>query len=161
MLDLWREQNTAPFRAIAASPRSAGDKFVAIGQLWIDERDFEPAFDGAIREWARVEASVAAELEKIDQERMAIFERIFLDLGYPQPEAMIRARVAYYHQVGYYTLAIKESRAVRDSYAPYYTRILSGRDLLPLPSKQETPEQETPRTPPPHRAAMKPRGAPG
>ena len=150
LLDRWREQNTAPFRAIAGRGGAATERFLEIVRLWLDEREFEPAFDGAIREWARESAAVAAELEKIDQERMAILEEIFVGLGFAQPEAMIRARVTYYHQVGYYTLAVKETRETRDRYLPLYTRILTGLALV-------APATETR---PPRRAATRQRGGP-
>jgi|SRR5579862_1217005 len=130
LLELWREQNTAPFRAIAAArSEPAFDRFMKLQGLWLYERDFEPAFDRAIRDWAGGTPSVAAALARIDAERMRILEEIFLDLGYSATEAMIRARVTYYHQVGYYTLAVRESRETRRQFLPLYTKILTGFDL--------------------------------
>ena len=41
-------------------------------------------------------------------------------------EAMVRARVVYFHQVGYYALGIDESRAERRRLISTYDRILTG-----------------------------------
>jgi hypothetical protein len=44
-------------------------------------------------------------------------------------DAHIRARVTYYHQVGYYALGIRESHKRRLNLMPRYVRALTGRDL--------------------------------
>jgi hypothetical protein len=49
-----------------------------------------------------------------------------LDLGYDETESFVRARTTYFHQVGYYTLGVRESREQRLKLLPLYTRILTG-----------------------------------
>jgi hypothetical protein len=49
----------------------------------------------------------------VDRKRIAVLERIFNDIGYTGKEAHIRARVMYYHQVGYYAMGVQESRKER------------------------------------------------
>jgi radical SAM superfamily enzyme len=65
----------------------------------------------------------------VDQRRIAILERIFIDLGFRATNAQIRARITYYHQVGYYALGIRESRSRRLELMPYYIRALTGSDV--------------------------------
>ena len=48
-------------------------------------------------------------VRRVDDERIDILKRIFLDMDYAEEEAFIGARVAYFHQVGYYALALKET----------------------------------------------------
>ena len=43
-------------------------------------------------------------------------------------EAHIRARVMYYHQVGYYAMGVQESQKERRVLIPYYRKVLTGRD---------------------------------
>jgi len=62
-----------------------------------------------------------------DHQRIAILKQIFLDMGNPDDEAFVRARIAYFHQVGYYTLGVKEDRAQRLRLLPLYIRFLTGR----------------------------------
>ena len=49
-----------------------------------------------------------------------------LQAGYDPDEATIRARVTYYHQVGYYAMDEKESKEQRRRNAALYQRILTG-----------------------------------
>ena len=43
-------------------------------------------------------------------------------------EAFVRARTTYFHQVGYYTLGVRESREQRLMLLPLYIGILTGRE---------------------------------
>ena len=49
----------------------------------------------------------------MDAERIRLITRIFRNLGFGTAEASIRGRITYYHQVGYYALAVRESRRTR------------------------------------------------
>jgi AcrR family transcriptional regulator len=127
----WCVRNTAPFIAAAEDERlPAEEKFRAIVDIWLDESDYDPAYDpaydAAIRDWARTSARIAGLVRRVDRQRIDVLARICLDLGYDPQEAEIRARVTYFHQVGYYALGLKESRRVRRRLAPIYTRVLLG-----------------------------------
>ncbi|HEX4153408.1 MAG TPA: helix-turn-helix domain-containing protein [Steroidobacteraceae bacterium] len=127
LLEDWRARNTAPFVAIAADEGMSGEeKFRALADVWLDESDYDPAYDAAIRDWARTSARVAARVRRVDRERIDLLAKICRDLGYARREAEIRARITYFHQVGYYALGLKESGRVRRRLAPIYTRILLG-----------------------------------
>src|ERR1700677_4897364 len=127
LLEDWRVRNTAPFLAAAADERRSGEgKFRALVDIWLDERDYDPAYDAAVREWARTSARVANLVRRVDRQRIDLLAKICLDLGYGPQEAEIRARITYFHQVGYYALGLKESGRVRRRLAPIYTRVLLG-----------------------------------
>src|ERR1700733_2334478 len=102
---------------------------LALTRLWIDESDYDPKWDGAVRDWARTSEAVRKVVQAVDQKRIAILERIFHDIGYQGREANVRARVMYYHQVGYYAMGVQESRRVRRALIPYYRKVLTGRDI--------------------------------
>jgi hypothetical protein len=68
-------------------------------------------------------------VERVDNRRIAVLERVFLDLGYKGKEAHVRARVTYYHQVGYYALGVRESRKQRLALLPFYKKILAGDEV--------------------------------
>ena len=59
--------------------------------------------------------------------RIALLQQVFEANGYKGDAAFIRARVAYFHQVGYYTLGIRESRETRARLLPQYLEVLLGR----------------------------------
>lgn len=127
LLKMWVSTNTRPFERVLQAPLSAEAKFQAIVDLWISEDQYDPRFDAAVREWARVSAHVARVVRHADEARISVLQRIFVELGYVEPDALVRARIAYFHQVGYYTLGIAESAATRRRLRPYYTRALIGK----------------------------------
>jgi len=127
----WAETNTAPIvRAVEAAGEDGHARMMALVRVWIDETDFSPDYDAAVRDWARRSPRVAATVRRIDARRIAVLQGIFDRFGYPPDAALIRARVAYFHQVGYYALAIRETKARRLSLLPLYYEALTG---LPIP----------------------------
>ena len=62
--------------------------------------------------------------------RLDILRGLFLALAFPKIEADIRARVMYYHQVGYYALRLRETIDYRRSVFPTYFKVLVG---VPFP----------------------------
>lgn len=94
--------------------------------LFIYETAFSSKFDLAVREWARKDTLVAEEVTRIDKERIALFQKIFLDAGYSKFDSLARAKILYFHQIGYYIVDLKESTAVRQRIARRYLEILSG-----------------------------------
>lgn len=122
----WRESNTRSLRRISASNASGRDQFAALVSMWIRARDYSPQYDSAVRDWARSAPHVARSVRRIDEERIRLITRIFMKLGFPRGEARIRARITYYHQVGYYTLAIHETARTRERLSPMYSLVLTG-----------------------------------
>jgi hypothetical protein len=73
-------------------------------------------------------------VRRVDGRRIGVLHKIFIDLGFGDPEALVRARVAYFHQVGYYALAITQDRESRLALVPIYVQVLTG---LPLTVVEE------------------------
>jgi AcrR family transcriptional regulator len=129
LLKFWARTSTVPFERIADTPeRSGQQKFQALVDLWINEKDHDPKWDAAVRDWARTSSKVLDTVHRVDEQRLGFIERVFRDLGYVGTEAHVRARVTYYHQIGYYALGVRESRKRRLELLPYYTKILTQRD---------------------------------
>jgi AcrR family transcriptional regulator len=129
LLKSWRQTGTVLFENILRARDLSGmDKYLAVTNLWIDEKAYQPKWDGAIRDWARISEAVRKVVHVVDQSRIAVLEKIFKEIGYTGKDAHIRARVMYYHQVGYYALGVEESRSQRRSLIPYYRRALTGRE---------------------------------
>ena len=123
----WELNNTAKFRSVLRDSGANGkEEFQALCDMWVSESGYSPQWDAAMREWARISPSVEAVVRRADDLRIAIIQRIFKDMGYEEPEALVRARITYFHQVGYYTLGVSESRAKRLKLLPIYIGILSG-----------------------------------
>jgi AcrR family transcriptional regulator len=129
LLAYWTETSTVLFEQILGIKGSDGlQKFKAIIDLWIDETDYDPKWDAAVRDWARTSKQVQHVVQRVDHQRIAVLEQIFTEVGFAGMEAHIRARVTYYHQVGYYALGVKESQKKRLALMPFYRRVLMGGD---------------------------------
>jgi dipeptidyl aminopeptidase/acylaminoacyl peptidase len=88
--------------------------------------EYSPAWDSALRNWATLSKQAAAVVRRVDEHRINIIREIFLHLGYLDPQALVRARIVYFHQVGYYTLALGESLEQRETLLPVYVDALLG-----------------------------------
>lgn len=130
LLQDWQDVNTRALRRIAAGDRTDGRaQFKELVDMWIEDDDYSPEYDSAVRDWARRSPDVAHRVHRVDNERIRLIQRIFHNLGFRGLEAHIRARVTYYHQVGYYALAVHESRPTRRRLTRMYTLALAGREL--------------------------------
>jgi len=128
LLNDWTRTNTEAFKAVLRDSGHNGmAEFVAVVDIWVAEKTYDPLWDAAVRDWARVSPKVADLVRRVDQERIAILQQIFLDMGCAEDEALVRARISYFHQVGYYTLGLQEPREQRLRLVPLYIRYLSGR----------------------------------
>jgi AcrR family transcriptional regulator len=130
LLTYWANTGTQLFeRVLKTCGRDGIQAYYALTHLWIDEKEYDPRWDGAVRDWARTSAAVFKTVQAVDDKRIAIIESIFLDMGYKGMNAHIRARVTYYHQVGYYALGVRESRKRRLRLLPFYAKVLTGREM--------------------------------
>lgn len=132
----WEQANNAGFEnALHRKSQGLSEFKIIAHDIWVSEKGYSAAFDTAIRDWSRSSRKVAASVRRVDERRIAILESVFLHLGYRQPEALVRARVAYFHQVGYYTLGFVEEEKTRLKLLPYYMSILTGVPLEQLKAR--------------------------
>lgn len=124
----WRETNSAAFLAAVAGPGTPRQRFDALMRVWIEEDGYSPAYDTAIRELGRVDPKVARAVAEVDETRIAALERLFAEAGYKPREALVRARVTYFHQVGYYAMGVQEARERRWTLSATYRQVLTGWD---------------------------------
>ncbi len=110
------------------TPQEALQALERLSERLLMETDFSPAFDMAVREWARVDKSVKRFVDRVDAKRLARLAALLTALGYEPEEAHVRARVVYYHQMGFYNLGhhLRQTKKERRKYAPVYLRILCG-----------------------------------
>ena len=131
LLASWRDANTAPFEdVLSANPGRPDQQLLEFFRIWLDPSLFDAAFDGAVREWARSSKPAERMLQVADKLRMDLLRRIFAAMGYDDLESEVRARIVYYHQVGYYALQVDEPMEQRLRLFPLYYRVLAG---VPVP----------------------------
>lgn len=123
----WEANNSAAFeRVVREGGNNGRAEFEAVVDVWIAEKDYDPAWDSAMRQWALQSPRVAQVVKRVDEHRIALIRQIFLDMGFQDLDALVRARITYFHQVGYYTLGLGETRDARIELMPAYTRALIG-----------------------------------
>lgn len=129
LLAYWAGTNT---RAIVEQAGRASDTIVDgvlhIFECWVNERIYSPRLDFAVRSWARQSTEVRKLVEKADEARIEAIRGTFLRHGYGDEDALIRARVLYFMQVGYYVLDVKEPMEVRLSHLESYLRAFTGQE---------------------------------
>jgi AcrR family transcriptional regulator len=123
----WETTNTGPL--LAAIEAASTSNILTLTNLWVEERDFSPGYDAMVRDWARKDAKVARAVQAVDNKRIAALTRLMRCYGHQGTSALVRARIFYFHQVGYYALGIHETRAQRLKLVPYYVKALTGHDL--------------------------------
>ena len=127
LLAYWVDTSTLLFeRLLRPEDRNGEREYHALIDLWISEKEYDPKWDGAVRDWARTSPAVLKKVRAVDRKRLAIINQIFINMGFRGKEADIRSRVTYYHQVGYYALGVHEARKERLELLPYYAKVLIG-----------------------------------
>ena len=66
---------------------------------------------------------------KEDLNRIEALRQFYLRFDYPMPQALIRARVLYYSQIGFYALGTSESLQTRLGYTEAYFEAFTGQQL--------------------------------
>lgn len=111
-------------------PADAAEWLEKVIQRLIEEDGYDHRFDMSVREWARSDQRAAWAVEREDRLRMDTLRRFFQALGYSDDVALIRARVFYYHQIGYYAIGVRQRTAERRRMAALYIDILCGGECL-------------------------------
>ncbi len=131
LLRLWQDTVAfVPDGLAPATPRAAVDAIDALVEHLITEDGYDPRFDMAVRAWSHADAQVAQAVEAVDTARLERLERLFKALGCKPQEARIRARVFYFHQIGYYAIGLQETVQVRRRQLDNYVQILCGEENL-------------------------------
>ena len=103
----------------------------AVIGIWLSEDPKVLSFDLAVRSWARRDDEVAGSVRRIDNAWIALLQESFERDGLEQDEALVRARIAYFHQIGYWALDLDEDASERLRLVPIYYRVLTGREAPP------------------------------
>lgn len=131
LVSYWKDKNTSAITESVSNAASLAEGIFRFFETCIDAALFDPRLDLALREWARRSGRVRKLLDREDEARLQSLSDFFIRFGYPMPEALIRARVLYYSQIGFYALEVQESLATRLSYTEAYFECFTGQQLKP------------------------------
>lgn len=132
LLRHWQDTNTAAIVGQAEAPAATITEAVCnVFRCVVDERLFNNPLDFAVRDWARRDAKVRRLLDSSDQRRLDALATMFARFGFAAEEAVIRARVLYFMQVGYDLADLGESTEQRLTLVPMYLYCFTGQHPLP------------------------------
>ncbi|WP_020395680.1 TetR/AcrR family transcriptional regulator [Thiolinea disciformis] len=129
LIEEWQQKNTGALLAACASSDDFTDRMLAIADCWTNENLFDPSLDAAMRNWGHHDAQMRRLVQEEDQKRLKAFQRLFQDHHFQATEAMIRARVFYFTQVGYYAVELGEPLKQRVQLYPDYFWVFTGESL--------------------------------
>ena len=96
----------------------------------IESDGYDHRYDLAVREWARSDKRAEWAVERADRERLDMLQKFFEVIGYDAEHSVVRAKVFYYHQIGYYAIGVRQSIAERRRAVKLYIDILCGEEAL-------------------------------
>lgn len=130
----WAQRNTAQItKAIEEAGANGWRMYLAYTRALILEDGIDARYENAIREWAHSSQRTAEVLRRVEEFRIEQLRGIFEAMGFEGKAALMRARVMYFHQTGYYAMQIFETAEERLENVPYYAEVLTDRlDLLSL-----------------------------
>jgi AcrR family transcriptional regulator len=127
LLERWDALNTRSIVRQSEAPAATVNEAVCnVFRCWVDPALFSPRLDFAVREWARRAEGIRSALDRSDRRRMEAIEAMFRRHGYEPEDALVRARVLYTMQIGYYALDFREPIEARLKLTPHYLETFTG-----------------------------------
>ncbi|WP_171176854.1 TetR/AcrR family transcriptional regulator [Ruegeria sp. HKCCD8929] len=127
LLARWQATNTAALIAQAEADAATITAAVCnVHRCVVNPGLFDTALDFAVRDWARRSGKVRRMLDQSDASRVEALQAMFQRFGYEEVEAITRARVLYYMQLGYDLAQLNEPVEFRLKLLPHYLLVFTG-----------------------------------
>lgn len=132
LLEHWMDTNTKAVIDHAQRPaQSIGQAILNVFVGFLDPDQFNNKLDFAIRDWARRSGKVRRIMDTSVGQRISALADMFERFDYDVEEALTRARVLYYMQIGYNDAELQEPMPERLSLLPNYLFVFSGVEADP------------------------------
>ena len=127
LLEQWQAKNTAGMVAQAQQPaQPITEAVLNVQRCVVNTRLFDTALDFAVRDWSRRSDKVRDILDRSDARRVDAIRDMFMRHGFGETEALTRARVLYYMELGYDMAQLGETPAQRLALVPHYLFVFTG-----------------------------------
>ncbi len=137
LLEHWQSFNTAALVLQAESDAPTITAAVCnVFRCVVNPALFDNRLDFAVRDWAGKSGAVRRILERSDGRRLAALTAMFRRYDYDETDAITRARILYFMQIGYNDAELHEPMAERLKLLPNYLAAFTGRE----PQAQEVSE---------------------
>lgn len=128
LVDKWWTDNR--FGALVNEANNPQEAFTALREvclILIHEKQFDPMFDLAIREWGRVDAKVSKVVKAADDYRIGKLTDLFSALDHDAQTAEFHAKLFYYQQIGYYVVGVEEDASTREANLDMWLKVLTAK----------------------------------
>ncbi len=132
ILKEWHATNNAHFDHSFRNCDSLDESILNFFETWVNEGQFSPPLDQAIRDWAQLDHDVLERVRHEDTQRILRIAEMFHRFGFAPEDANVRARVLYFSQVGYVAINLGEAMGERLSLLALYYTAYTGRTLDPV-----------------------------
>jgi hypothetical protein len=125
----WQAANTEEIvQKVEAAGGAPSHKLLQLFEIAARDDD---RLEKAMRIWAIHDVRAATAIERVDRQRLAYLESLFLQIGFSPTDAEIRAQVAYSFRLGWFIIAVPSNPSKRLSEIHLVHKILTERLEMP------------------------------
>lgn len=111
----WKSAQLAILDRLRAEEHPAAEDRIRALVAFTTSKDSR--HDVGVRAWALSNPSVRKAVGQVDRARLDYAEECFTFLGFAEEEAVFRARMLYFYQIGEYSIAERDAEAMRQAHA--------------------------------------------
>ncbi|MCP3975260.1 MAG: TetR family transcriptional regulator [bacterium] len=127
LLEVWERNTRSIVERAHRQAATAVAACLGVFECWADGDLYDAQLDLAVRDWGRRDPAVGVRIASADEARLEALAVMFGRYGFDTPECVVRARLLYHSQVGYYAAGTDDSLASRLGYLPYYLEAMAGK----------------------------------
>jgi AcrR family transcriptional regulator len=107
----WQAVNTEDvMHQVEAEGGAPSERLLHLFKIAAEDDD---RLEKAMRIWAIHDIRAAAAIERVDRQRLAYLQHLFLQIGFSPTDAEVRAQVAYSVRLGWFIMALPTTRSKR------------------------------------------------
>ncbi|MGR3637708.1 MAG: TetR/AcrR family transcriptional regulator [Shimia sp.] len=129
LLDEWFAVNGKRIKQVLEQAESLDHGVLSFFAVWTNPDSFNSPLEQAVRDWARLDGRVLEVVRGEDANRIAVIAALFERFDYLPQQAVVRARVLYFAQVGYFAMNPEEAMEERMSMLVDYYFAFTGKSL--------------------------------
>lgn len=127
LADRWETRTSRGLiDACKAFAESETEAMLNVIGCFLGDKAFDSRLEFAIRSWAQSDPAIMDRIHAQDVLRIEALIRMFVRWGHSDVDAETRARTVYLTQIGYISMRVDESLAVRMKRVPHYVQIYTG-----------------------------------
>jgi AcrR family transcriptional regulator len=103
ILQEWEARNTqSVIKQIEGLDSTPSDKLLSLFEIAAEDDD---RLEKAVRVWSVNDAKAAVAIERVDRQRLDYLQNLFLQLGFSEIDAKVRAQIVYSVRLGWFVMA--------------------------------------------------------